>query len=344
MGGEGRVWTGVSEDDVEAEPEPGPVLDLGLKIEEPASLRDAPKPLLPIPEPEPARPKPVAGPPEPPKAPVEARPTAPVSSESIAEAEAEAEPLNEEPGGGEEEPASPLGIRVEEPASLRDGPKMPVPLPVEVMPSEKSKKAEPEGPETGDRATRRAYLGREASATAIGLLLYFQAILLLLYTGYWTGRMLDSLKDLEPGPELTTLRLSILHEGSVLLSSTGALFLMGAGLRFLRPWGRWISVTLMAQTVLVSLIALLTLVLKGSAQGVPIAYLLLVAGITVPLWTLYVLLSEPSEVVFSAGYRELIVRTRGVRRPVSWMVVLLFLLEVAAWGIWGGACTGVEAR
>ncbi|HEU5116706.1 MAG TPA: hypothetical protein VFT74_08545, partial [Isosphaeraceae bacterium] len=196
-------------------------------------------------------------------------------------------------------------------------------------------KAESEGPESRDRTTRKVYLGRESSATAMGLVVYFQAILLLLFTGFWTARMLDSIKELEPGPELTARQISILHEGSALLAGTAALFLMGAGLRFLTDWGRWVSATLMAETVLGSMVTLLTLALLGASHLQPIAYLVLIAGVSVPLWTLYVTLSEPAEVVFSTAYRELIGRTRGVRRPVSWVAVLLFLLEVTALGYLG---------
>jgi hypothetical protein len=281
-----------------------PEIDLGIQIGEPTLLRDAPRAPLPIPE---------HGHTEAPPPVPEPAPTEPVSGD--------------EASG--EEPAGPLGIHVEEPASLRGGPKVPKPPPVEGQPA---RPAETEGPETGDRAIRRVYLGRESSAASMGLLLYFQAVLMLLFTGFWTARMLDSLRSLEPGPNLRTLQVSILLEGSALLSGTSALFLMGAGLRFLQTWGRWVSATLMAEILVATLVALLSLALEQAAHLAPLAYLLLVVGIFEPIWTLYVLLSEPADVVFSSAYRELVVRTRGVRRPVSWMMVALFVLEVAAIG------------
>ena len=315
---ESQVWTGVTHEEADSDPNAAPALDLGLQIEEPTSLRDSPRPPLPVPQPDSGRPKPTTPPPEPP-----ASSPPPEKTPDPEQPEAAQERV-------EEEPATPLGIRVEEPASLRDGPKMPVPAAVEPSLPEARGKAEPEGPESRDRTTRKVYLGRESSATAMGLVVYFQAILLLMFTGFWTARMLDSIKELEPGPELTAQQISILHEGSALLGGTAALFLMGAGLRFLTDWGRWISATLMAQTVLGSMVTLLTLALLGASHLQPIAYVILVAGVSVPLWTLYVTLSEPAEVVFSTAYRELIGRTRGVRRPVSWVAVVLFLLEVAS--------------
>lgn len=313
-GEEGRVWTGLTDEEEPSDSEIGPVIDLGFSIDEPTSLRDAPRPPLPVEPPAHARPKPVEKPPETPSPP-------PSEAETVA------------PTSTDEAPAMPLGLQVEEPASLRDVPKIPKPPPAEAQAPRSS--AETEGPESGDRAVRRAYIGRESSVASMGLLLFFQAVLMLLFTGFWTARILEWVQDLRPGPQLRTLQVSVLLEGSALLGVTVALFLMGAGLRSLLTWGRWVSATLMAEALLAALVALLYLALDQPALLVPLACLLLVVGVFEPAWTLYVLLSEPADVVFSTAYRDLVVRTRGVRRPVSWTTAILFLLEAAALGYLG---------
>lgn len=338
---EHRVWSGEVDEEPADEPEQVPLLDLGLKIEEPTSLKDQPRPPLPIPDPDAPKPAPKPKPSEPVKTPEPSKTTEPKvekPAEPVPEIrvpDAEGEPAEAEGEPAEAEVEAPLGFSVEQPVSLRDGPRVPVPPPVEKPKEEPAETEAAEPGETNDRAVRRVYLRREASARAIGLLFYFQAVVLLLFIGSWTGRVLESLKNLKPGPEVRVLQISILHEGTMLLAGTTALFVMGAGLRMLREWGRWVSAALMAQTALGSLVLLATLALIGLEGLAPAAYLIVVAGVTVPLWTLFVVLAPRSEVVFSASYRELVVRTRGVRRPVAWVELILFVLELAALGYLG---------
>jgi serine/threonine protein kinase len=157
-------------------------------------------------------------------------------------------------------------------------------------------------------AVRRAYREREADIRFIGIAHYLALIpiaIMLAVIALLTWR--NGIVNWDAWSTLTTVLLGLL----------GVLcFVVGRGLRRLRPWARWISLTgaLVVSPLAVSVVP--TLLYLPVTRGNGLVLLLLLTALGAPFaYSAYLLASRKAAAVCSKDYRAIIEQTRHLNPP-----------------------------
>lgn len=186
-------------------------------------------------------------------------------------------------------------------------------------------------------ATRRAYLGHEASVKSIGSLHYIATFfgLLVLFS------LLSVLLTRTPansGGIPTLVGTFVFY-----LALSGLHLALGMGLNRLQIWARWTDVVLLVISLVFLLLSAGTVVFVSVLIPAPpgaLARLSLIYGFLglITGYMLYLLLSKKGTMVFSPEYKQVIERTPHIRYKTSrlaWLslIVLVALITFAVLGL-----------
>jgi hypothetical protein len=175
-------------------------------------------------------------------------------------------------------------------------------------------------------ATRRKYLGHEASVRSVGSLHYLFALFSLLGAAGLAVFLLAARgrpRDGNLSGLFGTLFLFYLALGALNVT-------LGVGLTRLRPWARWTEASFVGLYLIVNLFGTLVGLAMGpmgpviGPQFVGTGFVVLILG-----YILYLVLSEKGRVVFSPEYQDVIARTPHIRYRTSCLVKGLLAMLVA---------------
>ncbi len=197
-------------------------------------------------------------------------------------------------------------------------------------PKPEPEKAPEEAPD--DRAFRKRHLGTERLIRSIGIFFSLNVVVLIAIACVLAYRTLRTLNQIAGTRDLGPFHGSVLVGGSILGTGIVAFALIGGGLRKLQVWARWVAATLLIESILVSLVTELYLVLVHAPNAFSRALALLALGLLIPSLLAFALLGAGSEAVFSKAYADLIARTPRMRSGFSLRVGLLLLVELVAIG------------
>lgn len=225
---------------------------------------------------------------------------------------------------------SPLMVRIEEPGSILGDAGLPR-VREAVGVSGKPDVADASEPSS---RRRRAYLGYEGVVRSIGVLLYFNGFVGLIASVLWAKQVLDRLPALAGrGSDLRPYYTTVVAEGMGLFSLAGACFCLGAGLRSLRAWARWATVTLMTQAILVGFTVEMICLIQADRSQLSKAVAVLLVGMAAPGYVAQVMIRSEGEVVFTEAYREVVRRTPGIGAPWGLVAVALLVVEAAVFSM-----------
>jgi hypothetical protein len=182
-------------------------------------------------------------------------------------------------------------------------------------------------------AVRRAHLNHEASVKAIGSLHLFGAFVcvigLVAVLAY--GLSNRAMAPGAPGNSAALIGLTVYMLFLILINGT-----LGMGLRGLKTWARWLEVVLIGLSLLATFAGNL---LAGAQQGgMAFALGVTFAQSIIPLYILYLMLSQKGTVVFSHEYKDVIALTPHIKYRSSWIVkgCLIVFVAIIAFAVLGG--------
>lgn len=178
-------------------------------------------------------------------------------------------------------------------------------------------------------AIRRHHIAHEASIKALGGLNYIGAV------GCGIGGVATVVLAFAPRVGDQQMgRGAAVGFGALLMLLAVLYGFLGRGLRRLRPWGRWLIVTLIGLGFLANFVKL-----SLDASGDLAANLGgMFCSSLIPTYVLFLMLSKKGQVVFSPAYKSVVARTPHVKMKMSIIVkvlggLLLFVLGLMAIGV-----------
>lgn len=174
-------------------------------------------------------------------------------------------------------------------------------------------------------AMRRMYISHEASVKSIGSLHFLAACVTSLLL-VWLAWLVSQEGRLSARDRFGLGGGMLIYVA--LIAFNGAL---GIGLTGLKTWARWVEVVLVGLSLLMMFAGMglgFYMMSRGGPMGGTMVGPTLVYGIValIPVYVLYLLLSQKGAVVFSPEYRVVIERTPHIEKKTSSLVLFLLLL------------------
>ena len=181
------------------------------------------------------------------------------------------------------------------------------------------------GDDGGAEATRRAYLGHEASVKALGSLQYLGAFFCVFGMLFFFAAA-AGLVDMNAGRQGMTpeqMRIFNAVAGGAFVAGFAIYAGLGYGLRSLQPWARWVMIVLTSLSLLATAaqVVFLAAVNPAAAAGGLVGAVIpsLITG-----YILYLVASAKGAMVFSGEYKDVIRKTPGIKYKTS-IIVKIFL-------------------
>jgi hypothetical protein len=179
-------------------------------------------------------------------------------------------------------------------------------------------------------AIRRTYLSHEASIKSIGSLHYLGVVLGVLGLGMFVFGALSRNGEVAEGINSAPFIGAVVY----LLVIVSINLVLGIGLTGLKPWARWIEVTLTSILLVIYLLAAVLNTVTNVPAFRPMIGAFLVTSLILS-YVLYLLLLKKGSMVFSPEYRLIIERTPHIKYKTSWIVkgCLIVLVVVIGFAI-----------